>query len=38
MNKTTLKSAAFVLAVFAAAVFVQRNVMTVPVIGEYLPK
>lgn len=38
MNKTTLKAAAFTLAVFAVAAFVQRNVMAVPVVGEYLPK
>lgn len=38
MNKQTLKSAAFVLAVVAAAAFVQRQFMTIPVVGEYLPK
>lgn len=38
MNKTMLKSAAFTLAVFAVAAFVQRNVFEVPVVGQYLPK
>lgn len=38
MNKTMIKGAVFTLAVFAVAAFVQRNVMAVPVIGDYLPK
>lgn len=38
MNKTMLKGAAFTLAVIALTAFVQRNVMAVPVVGEYLPK
>ena len=38
MNKEMLKGAAFALAVYAVAAFVQRNVFEVPVIGQYLPK
>lgn len=38
MNATTLKGAAMVLAVFAAAAAFQRHVMVLPVVGTYLPR
>ena len=36
--KAYLKAGAIALAAYAVAAFVQRHVMAVPVIGEYLPK
>lgn len=38
MNKALFMKAAFVLATVAAAAAFQRHVMTVPVIGAYLPQ
>ncbi|WP_301540024.1 hypothetical protein [Ralstonia pickettii] len=37
MDKKHIHGALAVLAVFAITAFVQRNVMQVPVIGQYLP-
>lgn len=38
MNKTQLKGAMMILAVFAVTAAFQRHVMAVPVVGQYLPK
>lgn len=38
MSKALISKVGFVLAVYAAVSFVQRNVMAVPVVGPYLPK
>lgn len=38
MNAQTLKGAAMILAVFAAAAAFQRHVAVLPVIGTYLPR
>lgn len=37
-SKNSLKLYATVLAVVAVAAFVQRRMMTIPVIGDYLPR
>ncbi|MES2367204.1 MAG: hypothetical protein V4563_15105 [Pseudomonadota bacterium] len=37
MNKAILHTAAIALATFAIAYFIQKNVMAVPVVGQYLP-
>ena len=36
--KAYLKTAAVALAAYAVIAIVQRNVMTIPVVGEFLPK
>ncbi len=38
MTKAHLNTALVALAAFAVASFIQRNVMAVPVVGDYLPK
>lgn len=38
MNQNTLKVAAVALIAFAVCTFVQRNVLAVPVVGDFLPK
>lgn len=38
MSKAQLNTALIALAAFAAVAFVQRNVMAVPVVGQYLPR
>jgi hypothetical protein len=38
MTKAHFHTALVALAAFAVASFVQRNVMAVPVVGDYLPK
>jgi len=38
MNKALLTKFAFVLASVAAVAAFQRNVMTIPVVGTYLPQ
>lgn len=38
MSKTDIHAALIALAAFAAVAFVQRNVMKVPVVGDYLPQ
>jgi hypothetical protein len=37
MNKSTLKTAGVILAVYGICAFVQLRVMRVPIIGAYLP-
>lgn len=38
MNKAHLNTALVALAAFAVVAFVQRSVMAIPVVGDYLPK
>jgi hypothetical protein len=37
MNRQDLKTAAVILGVCAICAFIQRNVVAVPVVGQYLP-
>lgn len=38
MNKATINTALVALAAFAVVAAVQRHIMAVPVVGQYLPK